>query len=133
MKRAGKIRDSVTGFLARAIADNLGGGWEAEQKEREKKRKEAEAKEAQAQAKEERQRNAERAQRALLLAEFYGLKEGEQEGIRRLYETQANTTALATWNKVKKSIPERPEDNDRTRVDFLMFFKTYKANLRLDL
>lgn len=133
MKRAGKIRDSVTGFLARAIADNLGGGWEAEQKEREKKRKEAEAKEAQAQAKEERQRNAERAQRALLLAEFYGLKEGEQDGIRRLYETQANATALVTWNKVKKSSPERPEDNDRTRVDFLMFFKTYKANLRLDL
>lgn len=133
MKRAGKIRDSLTGFLARAIADNLGGGWEAEQKEREKKRKEAEAKEAQTQAKEERQRNAERAQRALLLAEFYGLKEGEQEGIRRLYENQANTTALVTWNKVKKSSPERPEDNDRTRVDFLMFFKTYKANLRLDL
>jgi plasmid replication initiation protein len=133
MKRAGKIRDSVTGFLARAIADNLGGGWEAEQKEKEKKRKEAEAKEAQTQAQEDGQRKAEREKRQALLADFHALPENEQESVRKLYEAQANTTALMTWNKVKKANPERPEDNDRTRVDFLMFYKTYKANLKLDI
>jgi plasmid replication initiation protein len=133
MKRAGKIRDSLTGFLARAIADNLGGGWEAELKEKEKRRKDAEAKEAQAQANEDSKRNAERVQRDTLMAEFHSLQGNEQEYIRRLYETQANTTALATWNKVKKSNPTRPEDSNSAKMDFLMFFKTYKANLRLDL
>jgi plasmid replication initiation protein len=133
MKRAGKIRDSLTGFLARAIADNLGGGWEAELKEKEKRRKDAEAKEAQAQAKEDSKRNAERVQRDTLMAEFHALHDNEQDSIRRCYETQANTTALATWNKVKKSNPTRPEDSNSTKMDFLMFFKTYKANLRLDL
>lgn len=35
MQKAGKIRDSVPGFLARAVSDNIGATWANEQKKRE--------------------------------------------------------------------------------------------------
>lgn len=35
MQKAGKIRDSVTGFLSRAVTDNIGATWANEQKKRE--------------------------------------------------------------------------------------------------
>ena len=34
MQKAGKIRDSLTGFLARAITDNIGATWATEQKKK---------------------------------------------------------------------------------------------------
>ena len=35
MQKAGKIRDSLTGFLARAVTDNIGATWANEQKKKE--------------------------------------------------------------------------------------------------
>lgn len=133
MKKAGKIRETEAGFLASAIANDSGGGWELEQQAREKTRKAKELAESQKAEKSDIALNEERAKRQVLIDEFHALPELEQEGIRKLYETQANTTVLATWNKVKKANPVNPEDNDRTRFDFVMFYKTYRANLQLPL
>lgn len=133
MKKAGKIRESEAGFLASAIANDSGGGWELEQQAREKARKAKELIEKTKAEKSDTELNEERARRQVLIDEFHALPELEQEGIRRIYETQANTTVLATWNKIKKASPTNPEDNDRTRFDFAMFYKTYRANLQLPL
>lgn len=133
MKKAGKIRETEAGFLASAIANDSGGGWELEQQAREKARKAKEFAEAQKAKQSEMALNEERAGRQALIDEFHALPDLEQEGIRKLYETQANATVLATWNKVKKANPVNPEDNDRTRFDFVLFYKTYRANLQLPL
>ena len=133
MKKAGKIRESEAGFLASAITNDSGGGWELEQQAREKARKAKELIEKTKAEKSDTELNEERARRQVLIDEFHALPELEQEGIRRIYETQANTTVLATWNKIKKASPTNPEDNDRTRFDFAMFYKTYRANLQLPL
>lgn len=133
MKKAGKIRDTEAGFLASAIANDSGGGWELEQQAREKARKAKELAESQKAEKSDMALNEERAKRKVLIDEFHALPELEQEGIRRVYETQANTTILATWNKIKKASPTNPEDDNRTRFDFVRFYETYRANLQLPL
>ena len=133
MKKAGKIRETEAGFLASAIANDSGGGWELEQQAREKARKEKELSESQKAEKSDIALNEERARRQILIDEFHALPELEQDGIRRVYETQANATALTTWNRIKKANPVNPEDNDRTRFDFAMFYKTYQANMKLPL
>lgn len=133
MKKAGKIRETEAGFLASAIANDSGGGWELEQQAREKARKAKELAESQKAEKSDMALNEERAKRKVLIDEFHALPELEQEGIRRVYETQANTTILATWNKIKKASPTNPEDDNRTRFDFVRFYETYRANLQLPL
>lgn len=133
MKKAGKIRETEAGFLASAIANDSGGGWELEQQAREKARKAIELAESQKAEKSDIALNEERAKRQVLIDEFHALPELEQEGIRRVYETQANTTILATWNKIKKASPTNPEDDNRTRFDFVRFYETYRANLQLPL
>ena len=128
------IRDRTeAGFLASAIANDSGGGWELEQQVREKARKEKELSESQKTEKSDIALNEERARRQILIDEFHALPELEQDGIRRVYETQANATALTTWNRIKKANPLNPEDNDRTRFDFALFYKTYQANMKLPL
>lgn len=133
MKKAGKIRESEAGFLATAIANDSGGGWELEQKEREKMRKERELAESKKAQKSDSELSEERAKRQVLLNEFHALTEDEKVSIRSIYETQANATALTTWNRIKKANPINPEDNDRTRFDFISFYRTYRANLQLPL
>ena len=110
MKKAGKIRETEAGFLASAIANDSGGGWELEQQAREKARKERELSESQKSEKSDIALNEERARRQILIDEFHALPELEQDGIRRVYETQANATALTTWNLslIHISEPTRP-------------------------
>lgn len=131
MKKAGKIRDSEAGFLATAIANDSGGGWELEQKERDKKRLEKERLEAEIAATAGSEAEDQRIKRQLLIDEFHALPATEQQAVRSVYEKQANSVTLMMWEKIKRTKPEAPEDDNRTRFDFAMFYKTYKANLRL--
>lgn len=127
MKRAGKIRDSVTGFLARAIADNLGGGWEEEEKARmleKKKRDDKEKKELeahQAKLKKESERRDE------IRAAFYALPEPEQETIRLAYEKSIEESIIArTWRKAKEK-SAKPEESNLVSHSFLAFCATYQT------
>lgn len=131
MKKAGKIRDSEAGFLSSAIANDSGGGWELEQKERDKKRIEKERLEAEITATAGSEAEEQRIKRQLLIDEFHALPTTEQQAVRSAYEKQANSVMLTMWEKIKRTNPEAPEDDNRTRFDFAMFYKTYKANLRL--
>jgi plasmid replication initiation protein len=131
MKKAGKIRDNEAGFLATAIANDSGGGWELEQKERDKKRLEKERLEAEITATAGSEAEDQRIKRQLLIDEFHALPATEQQAIRSVYEKQASSVVLMMWEKIKRTNPEAPEDDNRTRFDFAMFYKTYKANLRL--
>lgn len=123
MQRAGKIRDSVSGFLCKAISDNLGGVWEAEQEELQRKRKARQAQEtAQEQAKaEEVQKNQEHYQ--ILMQQFEALPESKQQAIREAFERSANFAVQAFWETAKTRNPQRPELERTVKVSFLLFFQ----------
>lgn len=128
MKRAGKIRDSVTGFLARAIADNLGGGWEEEEKVRTLEKKKRDDKEHQELETHQAKLSKESARRDEIRAAFYALPEREQEGIRLAYEKSLGDSIIArTWRKAKEK-SAKPEESNLVSHSFLTFCATYQAS-----
>lgn len=87
MKKAGKIRDSVTGFLSRTIHDDISLAWENEQKAKQEKRAE-EVKQEQAQRQAEEIRvSQDREKRAEVWGQFLALSEEEQGQIIELVTT----------------------------------------------
>jgi plasmid replication initiation protein len=121
MRKAGKIRDSVTGFLARAIADNLGGQWEEEEKKREKERK-AREKVEQDKAREETRIAEEQAQKYTSIeTAFDSLSKDEKEAIRLAFELQIPDFLRKYWDqgKAKNGTPEKVPT---IRAQFLKFF-----------
>lgn len=125
MQRAGKIRDSVPGFLCKAITDNLGGVWEAEQEERQRKRQAREDADA-------AQRHAELAEAAkskahtqALLQRFEALPEEERRAWRIAFEQHLKSSLKAFWEKAKARHPERPELDPTVKVSFLTFFRDH--------
>lgn len=123
MKTAGKIRDSETGFLARAIADNLGGAWEEEAKQTRKVRDERAAKDQLKQDAEDAQKNAEMAERATIMQAFQSLTSDEQQAHRKAYADQATGLYLKMWQSANEASPDAPETDKRVLVLFLKFFK----------
>ncbi|MFZ6775014.1 hypothetical protein ACO0LB_20115, partial [Undibacterium sp. SXout7W] len=99
MQKAKKIRDSVAGYLARAIADDLASGWEKEQQERDNRAKtEKEAQEREIQGEKER---AEKVKKAVEIGfeSFLELKEEEQEKVKKEYLQQAMPAMKKTFEK----------------------------------
>jgi hypothetical protein len=126
MKRAGKIRDSVTGFLARAIADNLGGGWEEEEKARMLEKKKRDDKENHELEAHQAKLNKESVRRDEIRAAFYALPEPEQETIRLAYEKSLGESIIArTWRKAKEK-SAKPEESNLVSHSFLAFCATYR-------
>ena len=101
MQKAGKIRDSVTGFLARAVTDNIGATWVNEQRKREAEKAKNEQ---ESQAKEDADKKrleAERIANETIWADFLSLPEEEQD--RFIRETlKDRPTALSTYEKKGK-------------------------------
>lgn len=121
MRKAGKIRDSVTGFLARAIADNLGGQWEEEDKKREKERTAREKVELD-KARDETRIAEEQAQKYTSIeTAFESLSKDEKEAIRLAFELQIPDFLRKYWEqgKAKNGTPERVPT---IRTPFLKFF-----------
>lgn len=101
MQKAGKIRDSVTGFLARAVTDNIGATWVNEQR---KKEAEKTKNEQELQAKEEADKKrlaTERLANQEIWAEFLKLAEEEQDKFIR-EALMDRPTALSTYEKKGK-------------------------------
>jgi plasmid replication initiation protein len=127
MKRAGKIRDSVTGFLARAVADNLGGGWEEEEKKKAEARARHERAEQDKREREEQEQQEQARRRAETRDAFAKLDEVDKQAVRLAYEAQATPIALRTWKSAKTKSPKAPEEDARVIATFLAFWKDYKA------
>lgn len=99
MQKAKKIRDSVAGYLARAIADDLASGWEKEQQERDNRAKaEKEAQEREIQAERER---AEKIKFSVENAfnSFLKLTESDKEKVKADYLAQAMPAMKKTFAK----------------------------------
>jgi plasmid replication initiation protein len=116
MQKAGKIRDSLTGFLARAIADNLGSAWEEEHKEKQERHKAHEQAEAMKRAEEERQAQEQRAWIEATFATFNILTEARKTELRTAYaETLPDIT--------RKSFDKQGENAPMHRMKFARFFE----------
>jgi plasmid replication initiation protein len=123
MKQAGKIRDSVSGFLARAIADDLGGAWEEEAKQTRKVRDNRAEQEQFKQDEENAQKNAEIAERATMMQVFQSLTPEEQQAHRKAYANQATGLYLKMWQSANEASSDAPETDKRVLVLFLNFFR----------
>ena len=121
MKNAGKIRDSVAGFLCKAITDNLGGVWEAEQDELKRKRKVIEDREEAERVAKLQEAAASRARLKALLEKFEALPADEQSALREAFEKQLNSIVLPFWRKAKERNPERPELHATVKASFLSY------------
>lgn len=125
MQKAGKIRDSLTGFLARAVTDNIGASWVKEQKKQEEEKVKRDAVEKSKQDAESKKIEAERLGREVVLARFNAMSSEEQERIRTAYEASITGFALSAWAKAKEKNPEKPETVATVRVSFLSFFEKF--------
>jgi len=128
MQKAGKIRDSLTGFLARAVTDNIGASWVKEQKKQEEEKAKRDAVEKSKQDAESKKIEAERLEREAILTRFNSISSAEQENIRTAYEASITGFALSAWAKAKEKNPEKPETVATVRVSFLSFFEKFSQS-----
>lgn len=116
MQKAGKIRDSLTGFLARAIADNLGGAWEDEHKEKQERHKAHEQAEAMKQAEEAQKAQEQREWIEATLATFNALSDDLKNELRSIY-------AATLSDITRKSFDKQGEHAPMHRMKFARFFE----------
>lgn len=126
MQKAGKIRDSLTGFLARAVTDNIGATWVKEQKKQEEEKAKRDAVEQTKQDAENKKVEAERAKRDKQQNRFNALSEEEKARIRTAYEKSIKAFALSAWDRAKKNNEQNPESAPSVRVSFLNFFESFE-------
>lgn len=126
MQKAGKIRDSLTGFLARAVTDNIGASWVKEQKKQEEKKAKRDAVEKENQDAETKKAEEARAARDEQQARFNALSEEEKARIRTAYEESINGLILSIWNRAKKNNEQSPESVPTVMVSFLKFFENFE-------
>ena len=126
MQKAGKIRDSLTGFLARAVTDNIGASWVKEQKKQEEEKAKRDAVEKAKQDAETKKIEAERAEREAQQARFNALSEEEKARIRTAYEESITGFVLSAWTRAKKSNGQNPESVPSVRFSFLNFAENFQ-------
>lgn len=129
MQQAGKIKESVTGFLVNALQNNIGTSWIEDQEKKQQEKKEAERKRAIEAAKEEQKQSEERAKREALFIEFLELPEQEKLKVRKAFEASQNTIILKIWNGAKRANPDSPESEGKVKTQFLIFYKSYRDEL----
>lgn len=128
MHKAGKIRDSLTGFLATAITKNMGGAEEFKQEELEKKRKALKDAEAEKQQAELEKVTASKAHIKELAQQFERLSESEKNTLRIAFEKQLKPILKSFWNKAKECTPQQPETDRTVKVSFLLYFESVQES-----
>jgi hypothetical protein len=112
MQQAGKIRDSLTGFLVRAVADNIGATWANEQKKREADKAKADSDAINKERADKERLGAEKIESAKIWKEFLQRTEEEQEAFIRdvlkdkptvlhIYETKGKESAMIRASVIK--------------------------------
>ena len=115
MQKAGKIRDSLTGFLARAIADNLGSAWEEEHREKQERHKAHEEAQATKEAEERKKSEAQREWIESTLARFASESDDRKTELRKAY-------AATLSDITRKSFDKDHEHAPMHRMKFAQFF-----------
>jgi plasmid replication initiation protein len=104
MQKAGKIRDSLTGFLARAITDNIGATWANEQKKKETEKTKADTEASNQERAEKERKDAEKVEAETIWAEFLNTTDEEQTAfIRELLKDKP--TALKIYEDKGRDSP----------------------------
>lgn len=116
MQKAGKIRDSLTGFLARAIADNLGSAWEEEHKEKQERHKAHETAQVAKEAEEQKKSQAQRAWIESTLARFATQSDARKTELRQAYAATLSDITRKSFDKVHEQAPMH-------RMKFAQFFE----------
>lgn len=116
MQKAGKIRDSLTGFLARAIADNLGSAWEEEHKEKQERNKAHETAQVAKEAEEQKKSQAQRAWIESTLARFATQSDDRKTELRTAYATTLSDITRKSFDKDHEQAPMH-------RMKFAQFFE----------
>lgn len=127
MQKAGKIRDSVTGFLARAVTDNIGATWAEEERKRKAEHEKRESLERQQEEASNLKAKNDRDEREILLSRFNALSEKEKLEIRTAYEGSLKQIPRKTWETAKAKNPSNPETVNTVYVAFLMFYKAWET------
>ncbi|MBD8052022.1 replication initiation protein [Limnohabitans radicicola] len=125
MQEKGKIRDSVTGFLANAITNNIGASWVEDRKKKEQVKNATDTAERQKQEAEAVRIEQERAEREATLARFNALPDTDKAHIRASYGASLKGIVLSQWEKAIKANPQSPETSKPVFVSFLNFYKTF--------
>lgn len=124
MQKAGKIRDSVPGFLARAVTDNIGATWANEQKKREAEKAKRDEAEKEKQKIEDIKLTQERREREEIFIIFESLPEDKKIQIRTSFEEQLNHSSRGLWIRAKERSPNNPEKESTVKTSFILFFKS---------
>ena len=128
MQKAGKIKQSLSGYLSRAIADDIASGWEAEHKKKTEEKKRAADAEELKRREEEEKAEANRKEREAVLAEFHALPESEQEAVRAAFVASEKFRLYARWwDKAKADGKSKPETLPQTSHAFRTFYAAYKS------
>jgi flagellar biosynthesis GTPase FlhF len=106
MQKAGKIRDSLTGFLARAITDNIGASWAHEKKAKEADKAKAEAEERKAREADEARAERDRKARAEAVTAFCSLPDPIRA---RMLDGMAEVATNAIARKAIEKARKEPE------------------------
>jgi len=125
MQKANKIRDSLSGFVARAVQDNIGQSWVEQRKKEEEERKARAKEEAEQMRQEEEQERKRREQRERQFDAFQSLPDGEKAEFRKSFEAKLNEIELRTWRKAKDIHPDAPEKYTAIKVKFLTEFALF--------
>jgi len=128
MQKSGKIRDSVTGFLARAVTDNIGATWVNELEKKEADKVKTDNLETEKLKAESKALEKQRAERELILSRFNSRTDKEKLQIRSEYEGSLKEIPLRTWNKAKTANPNEPELNKTVYVSFLNFYSVWERD-----
>jgi plasmid replication initiation protein len=125
MQEKGKIRESVTGFLANAITNNIGATWAEDRKKKEQVKQLTDTAERQKQEAEAMRLEQERAEREATLARFNAMPESDKAHIRASYGASLKGIVLSQWEKAIKANPQSPETAKPVFVSFLSFYKNF--------
>lgn len=127
MEKDGKIKN-ISGYLARAIADDMGSGWEDGHKKKTEEKKRIAEMQEQAQREEKDKAEARRKERESLLAAFHVLPESEQDAARAAFVASDTFKPLARfWNKAKADGNGKPETLPMIKAIFCDFYSAYKS------
>ena len=127
MHKAGKIRESLTGFLATAITKNMGGAEDFQREELEKKRKAVqEAEHARKQEWEHVNALENKKTKTYydgLMMEFQKIPQDTKNTVRDAFEKQLDPVLLSMWKRAKERNPDAPESHLPIKPLFLRFFQ----------
>ena len=129
MQKAGKIRDSVTGFLATTVTNNMGASWVEQEKKAMEAKKSRADKEKQEEEAELERLEKKRKELEELRTQFQALAEDKKAMLRMTYKGSLSGIPLRTWERALKTNPESPESVITVYAPFLSFYKQTKGVL----